>query len=111
MVTTPAGEHFSVVDPALAAELGDGVTVLKQDRGVFDTMPLSLITTQPVASLGALVNVDLDVQRFRPNLLIEAADDSPFPRTPGSGAPCGSAAPACGSTSAISAASWSTSTR
>jgi len=79
VVTTPAGEHSSVVDPALAAELGDGVRVMKQDRGVFDTMPLSLITTQSVASLGALVDVDLDVQRFRPNLLIEATDDSPFP--------------------------------
>jgi uncharacterized protein YcbX len=78
-VTTPAGEHLSLVDPALAAELGDGVRVMKQDRGVFDTMPLSLITTQTVASLGALVGVDLDVQRFRPNLLIEATDDSSFP--------------------------------
>ena len=79
LVMTPAGRQLSVVDPALAAELGEGVRVMKQDRGVFDTMPLSLITTQTVTSLEALVGVDLDVRRFRPNLLIEASSDAPFP--------------------------------
>ena len=79
LVVTPAGRQLSVVDPALAAELGDGVRVMKQDRGVFDTMPLSLITTQTLTSLEALVGVDLDVRRFRPNLLIEASSDAPFP--------------------------------
>lgn len=78
-VRTPAGRDFDVVDPALAAELGLGVRVLKQDRGVFDTMPLALITTQTVAGLGALVGAALDVQRFRPNLLVEAAGDADFP--------------------------------
>lgn len=79
VVRTPAGAAFDVVDPALAAELGHGVRVIKQDCGVFDTMPLSLITTQAVAGLGALVDAELDVQRFRPNLLVEAADDAAFP--------------------------------
>ena len=78
-VRTPSGDDFDVVDPALAAELGNEARVIKQDRGVFDTFPLSLITTQTVARLGAAVGADLDVQRFRPNLLIEAADDTPFP--------------------------------
>lgn len=78
-VNTPSGAELDVVDPALAAELGDGVRVIKQDRGVFDVMPLSLITTQTVASLGALVGAELDVRRFRPNLLIEAAGDAAFP--------------------------------
>lgn len=79
VVLTPTGEQLSVVDPVLAAELGDGVRVIKQDRGVFDTMPLSLITTQSLASLSALADVDLDVVRFRPNLLIEASGATPFP--------------------------------
>ena len=79
VVHTPDGEEFDVVDPALAAELGDGVRVIKQNIGVFDTMPLSLITTQTVAGLGALVGAELDIQRFRPNLLIEATDDIAFP--------------------------------
>lgn len=79
MVHTPAGDEFDVVDPALAAELGDGVRVIKQDRGVFDSMPLSCITTQTVASLSALAGSELDVLRFRPNLLIEAASEESFP--------------------------------
>ena len=79
MVRAPAGDEFDVADPALAAELGDGVRVMKQNRGVFDTMPLSVITTQTVAGLGALTGSALDVLRFRPNVLIEAASDEPFP--------------------------------
>ena len=83
MVRTPAGIDFDVVDPRLAAELGDrfggDVHVLKQSRGIFDTMPLSLVTTRAVASLGAVVHADLDVQRFRPNLVIEATGDGDFP--------------------------------
>jgi uncharacterized protein len=79
VVRTPAGKELDVVDPALAAELGDGVRVIKQDRGVFDTMPLSLITTRAVAGVGALVGAELDVRRFRPNLLVAAAGDEAFP--------------------------------
>ncbi len=79
MVHTPAGGVFDVVDPLLAAELGDGVRVMRQNRGIFDTMPLSIITTQTVASLSALTGFGLEVLRFRPNLLIEAASEDPFP--------------------------------
>ena len=78
VVHTPSGADLEVIDPALAAELGDGVRVIKQDRGVFDTMPLSLVSTQTLAALGALAGRELDAQRFRPNLLIEAADGAPY---------------------------------
>jgi uncharacterized protein YcbX len=79
MVQTPAGDELEVIDPVLADELGVGARVIKQDRGVFDTMPLSLITTQTIAGLGALTGQELETQRFRPNLLVEAADDEAFP--------------------------------
>jgi uncharacterized protein len=74
LVRTPAGAELDVVDPALAAELGDGVRVIKQDRGVFDSMPLSLISTQSIAAFAALVGGELDPQRFRPNLLIDTPE-------------------------------------
>src|SRR3954453_3597863 len=45
LVRTPGGDELDVVDPALAGELGGGVRVIKQNRGVFDTLPLSLIST------------------------------------------------------------------
>ena len=34
----PLGAELDVVDPELAASLGDGVRVIKQDRGVFDAI-------------------------------------------------------------------------
>src|ERR1700722_19165985 len=40
LVTTPSGDELEVANPKLAAELGPGVRVIKQNRGVFDTMPL-----------------------------------------------------------------------
>lgn len=73
LVRTPSGGELDVADPALAAELGPGVRVIKQERGVFDTMPLSLLTTQSLAGLGRLVGTDLAATRFRPNLLVEAS--------------------------------------
>jgi len=78
-VRTPSGDVLDVLDPALAARLGDNVRVIKQDRGVFDTMPLSLITTRTIAGLGAMVGVELDILRFRPNLLVEPTGDTDFP--------------------------------
>ena len=74
LVRTPGGGELDVADPALAAELGPGVRVIKQNRGVFDTMPLSLLTTQAVASLGRLAGTSLAAGRFRPNLLVEACE-------------------------------------
>jgi uncharacterized protein len=86
-VQTPSGAELDVADPALAAELGPGVTVIKQNRGVFDTMPLSLLTMQSLAGLARLVgpdlagpdlagpdlaSTDLTALRFRPNLLVDA---------------------------------------
>jgi uncharacterized protein YcbX len=79
LVRTPEGSELDVLDPALADELGEGLRVIKQDVGVFDTMPLSLISTQTIASLGALIDATLDVRRFRPNLLVEAAGGGGFP--------------------------------
>jgi hypothetical protein len=79
IVRTPAGVVYDVTDPALATELcPEGARVIKQNRGVFDTFPLSLVTTQTIARLGEMVGAPLDVKRFRPNLLVEAADDAPF---------------------------------
>ena len=72
-VATPEGGDYEVVDPVLAAELGHGARIIKQDRGAFDTFPLSLLTTQTVAGLAGLVGHPLDPLRFRPNLFVEAA--------------------------------------
>jgi uncharacterized protein YcbX len=77
MVRTPDGRELDVADPALAEELGDGVRLIKQNRGVFDMAPLSLISAQTVAGIGALAGAELTPLRFRPNLVVEASGDFP----------------------------------
>jgi uncharacterized protein YcbX len=78
LVRTPTGEELDVADPALAASLGEGVRLMKQSRGIQDSAPLSLISTATVARLGELVGRELDVRRFRPNLLVEPEGGEPF---------------------------------
>jgi uncharacterized protein YcbX len=75
-VRTPAGAELEVGDPALGAELG--ATVMKLDRGAFDTLPLSLISRQTIAALGALVGRELALARFRPNIVVDS-DDAEYP--------------------------------
>jgi uncharacterized protein len=79
LVRTPEDHDYEVTDPALAARLGDGVRVIKQDRGVFDSLPLSLITTSTVDGIGTLAGRPLEVARFRPNLLVAAAPGEAYP--------------------------------
>lgn len=79
VVRTPAGEELDVSDPTLATELGDGVRLIKQNRGIFDVAPLSLITSQSISAIGSLLGDELDPQRFRPNLLLDAAGDDAYP--------------------------------
>ena len=78
-IRTPSGKLLDVADPALAEELYPaGTRVIRQDRGIFDSFPLSLISTQTIAGLGESVGANLKPQRFRPNFLIETLDDTPF---------------------------------
>lgn len=79
VVKTPTGEVHDITDPVLGAELGHGgARVIRSARGIFDTFPLSLITTQTITRLSEIVGENLDVQRFRPNILVDAAEDAPF---------------------------------
>jgi len=79
LVTAPDGEQYDVTDPALRARLGDGVRVIKQDVGVFDDMPLSLISTRTIAGLETLIGRPLEAERFRPNLLVQPTGAAHYP--------------------------------
>jgi hypothetical protein len=68
MVRTPGGSELDILEVAESM----GVRAIKQDRGVFDAMPLSLITTASIAEFSSLVGYELEPQRFRPNLLVES---------------------------------------
>jgi uncharacterized protein YcbX len=71
LVRTPSGDELDVADAALAARFGPGVRVIKQDRGIFDTMPLSLLSLQTLACLGTRVGAGLTALRFRPNIVVD----------------------------------------
>jgi uncharacterized protein YcbX len=79
LVRTPSGQEFDVADPALAVNVGGGVRAIKCDRGLFDTLPVALLSTQAIASLATVVGTTLDAMRFRPNILIDATGDATFP--------------------------------
>jgi uncharacterized protein YcbX len=79
VVRTPEGTELEVADTRLAERLGPGVHVIKQNRGIPDIAPLSLISTATIARIGDLVGSRLDVRRFRPNLLVEPSGEDPFP--------------------------------
>lgn len=80
VVRTPSGAIHDVTDAALAEELspGGGLRLIKQDRGIFDSFPLSLVTVQTIERLSKLLGFELAVARFRPNILIELFDGTPF---------------------------------
>ena len=78
-VRTPTGAELDVTDPALAQELyPEGARVLRQDRGSFDAFPLSLITTRTIERLGETVGTELDMRRFRPNVVVETEREAAF---------------------------------
>jgi uncharacterized protein YcbX len=79
MVKTPDGSYLEVTDPDLSRRLGEGVRVIKQCGGVFDTFPLSVLTIQSVEGLSGLVGQSLAPLRFRPNILINAGESNSFP--------------------------------
>ncbi len=82
-ITTPTGEVFDLYDPAWLPELeagrGEKLDVISLWRGAFDSMPVSLISDRSVHSIEELVGQQLEVARFRPNIVVEALEPKAFP--------------------------------
>ncbi|MFG0328596.1 MAG: MOSC domain-containing protein [Phycisphaerales bacterium] len=88
-IGVPDGRDLAVDDPSLAAalteSLGRPISLTRMNRGAFDNMPISLLTTTSVATIGADAGHEsLDYRRFRPNVLIEP-HESADGRTPEAG--------------------------
>lgn len=77
-VQTPDGRSYALTDPQLAGELGAGLRLMRLDRGLFDAMPVSLITTATAAALCGLAGVPANELRFRPNIVIASAAGQPY---------------------------------
>ncbi|MEO8879775.1 MAG: MOSC N-terminal beta barrel domain-containing protein [Gemmatimonadaceae bacterium] len=83
-IHSPAGDDFGCESDALARHLaeahGVNVELLHLDRGIFDVAGLSIITTQTLASLGALLSMPMDARRFRPNIVVDVEESGdPYP--------------------------------
>jgi uncharacterized protein YcbX len=76
-VRTPEGDELAVGD-ALAGDIsrrhGKPVQLMRLDNGIFDEGAVSIITPATIAAIGA----ELDVRRFRPNILIHTDAPAAF---------------------------------
>jgi uncharacterized protein len=77
-VRTPDGRVYALTDPRLADELGAGLRIMRLDRGLFDAMPISLITAATASALCGLAGVPANELRFRPNIVIASATGAPY---------------------------------
>jgi uncharacterized protein YcbX len=70
------GEIYDIAAAALAARLcgeaGEAVRLLQVGRGVFDSMPVSVITTGTGRQIEERFGRALDLRRFRANIVIAA---------------------------------------
>lgn len=81
-VITPGGREMELRSEELRQELsnafGSPVEMIRLDQGIFDEAKVSVISTATIKAIGKECELDLEVQRFRPNLLIETLSGTPF---------------------------------
>jgi uncharacterized protein YcbX len=81
-VRTPEGADITVFSEQLDAEIGRrcGVPVqlTQLKHGIFDEASISVIARETVDEISRLAGVTPDVRRFRPNVLVRAAQSVPF---------------------------------
>jgi uncharacterized protein YcbX len=83
IVTTPDGRQVALDSTELLNEIetGSGIEIrlIQIWRGTYDSMPISLISSASVQTLSRQIGLDLEVERFRANMVVDAFEDRPFP--------------------------------
>jgi uncharacterized protein YcbX len=81
-VRTPEGKNYPLTDAALVKEIATrhaaDLELMHLKHGIFDEAVISAITLGTVRSIGREAGHDLDIRRFRPNLVIDSKDAQPF---------------------------------
>jgi uncharacterized protein YcbX len=81
-VRTPRGNDLPLESMELQDEIAQDYRgpfhVMRLARGCVDSMPVSIISTATLQAIGAWVGAELDVRRFRPNVLVEMVRGEPF---------------------------------
>jgi uncharacterized protein YcbX len=77
-VKTPEGNTFEIFSEELRSDISRrfkaDVELMHLKHGIFDEAPLSLISHTTMNA----IKQDIDIRRFRPNIVIETIDNKPF---------------------------------
>ena len=81
-IRPPDGVELPVFSEELAAEVerryGTPVQMMQLRNGIFDEASISVIASETVHEIGRLVGRNLDVRRFRPNVVVRLLRPSAF---------------------------------
>lgn len=81
-VRTPEGKELPAFGEELAAEIerrhGAPVQMTHLRSGIFDDASISVIASDTIREISTLAGRELDVRRFRPNILVRLLDPTPF---------------------------------
>ncbi|HLN27919.1 MAG TPA: MOSC domain-containing protein [Gemmataceae bacterium] len=81
-VRTPDGREYGLMDEALVKEIAtrhrSDVELMQLKHGIFDEALVSAITLGTIRNIGREAGHDLDIRRFRPNLVIDTKGAQPF---------------------------------
>ena len=82
MVQTPEGHEIEIEDEALLTEVqalyGKAAHLVQSNRGNFDSLTVSMITTATLETLGQHLDSQFEGRQFRQNIVIENLDGEPF---------------------------------
>jgi uncharacterized protein YcbX len=81
-IRTPEGKEYDLADEALQREIADryggGLELIQLSHGIFDEAAVSVIAVGTIRSIMQGAGCADDVRRFRPNLLLDTKEASPF---------------------------------
>ncbi|HEV3079546.1 MAG TPA: MOSC domain-containing protein [Gemmataceae bacterium] len=81
-IRTPDGKEYALSDEALLKEIatrhGAAVELMQLSHGIFDEAGVSAITLGTMRSIAREAGHDLDMRRFRPNLVIDTRTAQAF---------------------------------
>ena len=81
-VHTPDGDELPIFGPELAADVerryGFPVQMMQLRTGIFDDAVFSVIASETIREIGRRSGRELDVRRFRPNVVVRLLRPAPF---------------------------------
>ena len=81
-IRTPDGRELPAFGEELAADVerryGSPVQMIHFRNGIFDETNLSVIASETMSELGRLAGFNLDVRRFRPNVVVRLSQPAAF---------------------------------